>query len=304
MTDRLARLVLRLYPLAFQRRYGEEMHALLEQEPPRARTVLDLLRAALLAHLHSSAAPAAFVDPADRVRASTSGVLLCWIFFAGAGFAFYKTTEDAPFSAAGHAHPLLRDAHLVVQAVAIIASAAVVLGALPLIAVAVSHARRERRLRVVGLPLLPVIVFGALTAVAVLIAHAQPSHHTSAAGYGAAVVWGVAGLGCGAACAMACRAALFAIPVAPSRLRHALASGTLVTIAMFAIMCATTVYAVGLMVDASQLAASANGPFRVLSTGASLIMQVIVMVVVSALAATATRRGWRVTSQLNTSAST
>ena len=36
MTARLARLVLRLYPLAFQRRYGEEMHALLEQEPPRA----------------------------------------------------------------------------------------------------------------------------------------------------------------------------------------------------------------------------------------------------------------------------
>ena len=77
------------------------------------------------------------------MRASISGVLLCWVFFAAAGFAYYKTTEDLPFSAAGHAHPLLRDAHLAVQAVALIASAAVVLGALPLIVAALARARRE-----------------------------------------------------------------------------------------------------------------------------------------------------------------
>jgi hypothetical protein len=42
------------------------------------------------------------VDPVDRVRASTGGVLACWVVFAASGFAFYKTTEDAPFSAAGY----------------------------------------------------------------------------------------------------------------------------------------------------------------------------------------------------------
>src|SRR6202020_699325 len=136
MTVRLARFALSLYPLAYRRRYGEEMPARLEDEPPRARTVLDLLKGALVAHLRARNAPAGAVDPADRVRASASGVLMCWVLFAAAGFGFYKTTEDQPFSDAGHVHPLLRDAHLAVQAVAVIASAAVVLGALPLIAVA------------------------------------------------------------------------------------------------------------------------------------------------------------------------
>jgi hypothetical protein len=299
VTGRLARWALRLYPLAFQRRYGPEMRALLEQERPRPRAVLDLLRGALIAHLQPPAAAQGWADPADRVRASTSGVLLCWIVFAAAGFGYYKTTEDAPFSAAGDAHPLLRDAHLAVQAVALITSAAVVLGALPLIAAAVAHARREHRLRrVLGSPLSPLAAFAGLTVVAVLIAHAQSPHYTSAAGYAAAIVWWMAGLGCAAACAAACRAALFATPVTPARLRYALASGTLVTIGMLAIAIASTVYAVALILDASRLAGSANGPFQVLSTAASLIIQVIVMVAMSALAGTATRRGWRVSGEL------
>ena len=38
MTAKLARLTLRLYPHAFQRRYGDEMRALLSSRPPaRAR---------------------------------------------------------------------------------------------------------------------------------------------------------------------------------------------------------------------------------------------------------------------------
>ena len=69
--------------------------------------MLDLIRGALVAHLHPHNAPPGAVDAADRVRASASGVLMCWVLFAAAGFAFYKTTEDPPFSAAGHAHPLL-----------------------------------------------------------------------------------------------------------------------------------------------------------------------------------------------------
>jgi hypothetical protein len=95
----LARRVLALHPLAFRRRYGQEMRALLEQTPARAATVLDLLRGALVAHLRPPAAVAGFVAPADRVRASASAVLACWVAFAAAGFGFYKTTEDGSFSA-------------------------------------------------------------------------------------------------------------------------------------------------------------------------------------------------------------
>lgn len=289
VTQRVARHTLRLYPLAYQRRYGEEMHALLEDRPPRARTVLDLLEGVARAHLHPTDAPADAVEAGERVRASMSGVLLCWVFFAAAGFGYYKTTEDQPFSLAGHAHPLLRDAHLTVQALALIASATVVLGALPLILSALAQARRDASLRrTVALPFLPVLVFGALTAGVIALAHA------SAGGSGLAVAWGIAGFACGTTCVLACRTALFEANVPASRLRAALAAGTLVTLAMLAIAAATAIYAIAVTVDASHLAAEPNGPFQLISVTVSLILQLIVMVGAGGLATVATVRGWRV----------
>ena len=220
-------------------------------------------------------------------------VLLCWVFFAAAGFGYYKTTEDAPFSAAGHAHPLLRDAHLAVQAIAVIASATVVLGALPLIVKALSQARREASLRrMVAIPFVPVILFGALTAVVIALAH------SSSGGPGVAVAWWIAGLVCGTTCVLACRAALFSTPVPVRLLRAELVAGTLVTLAMLVIAAATAVYALALGADASRLAAEANGPFQVLSVTASLILQLVVMVGAGALASVATVRAWRVERQL------
>ncbi len=297
----LARQTLRLYPLAYQHRYGEEMRALIEDGPARPTTVLDLLRGALLAHLRPADAPAGAVDPADRVRATASGVLMCWIFFAAAGFGFYKSTEDYPFVIAGHAHPLLRDAHLAVQAVAVIASAAVVVGALPLIAAAVAQAHREpSRRRAVLLPLIPMVVFLLITGAFVALAHAYGPDHSTGVGHGAAVVWGIAGIGCGVTCVLACRAALFATPTPASRLRVALLAGTLVTLAMVAIAAATATCAIALSLDASELAGEPNGPFGLLSVSASLILQVIVMLAAGALAATATVRGWRAENQIGT----
>ena len=298
-TARLAHLALRLYPLAYQRRYGEEMRALLEDSPPRVRNALDLLRGAARAHLRPADAPAGTVDAADRLRASTSGVLLCWVFFASAGFGYYKSTEDQPFSLAGHAHSLLRDAHLAVQALALIASAAVVLGALPLIVRALARARKDPALRRrVTLASLPLIVFGALTAAVIAIAHTQGPNQTSNVGSGIATLWGIAGLACATTCVLGCRAALFSTPVPAARLRAALAAGTLVTLAMLAIALATAVYAIALAADASHLAAEPNGPFQVMSVTASLIVQFIVMAAAGVLAATATRRGWRAQTQL------
>jgi hypothetical protein len=289
----LACQALRLYPLAYQRRYGEEMRALLEERPPSAGTVLDLLKGAARAHLRPGDVPAGLVAPAERVRSSASGVLLCWVLFAAAGFGYAKTTEDQPFSLAGHAHPLLRDAHLAVQAVALIASAAVVLGALPLILSALGQARREPSFRrTVALPFLPLLVFGAVTAVVIALPH------NSAVGSGVAVVWGIAGLACATTCVLACRNALFATQVPAAWLRVALAAGTVVTFAMVGIAVATAVYAIVLSADVSHIAAEPNGPFQVLSVTASLIIQLVVMVGAGALASIATVRAWRVERQL------
>jgi hypothetical protein len=302
MTRRLARLALWLYPLAFRRRYGQEMGVLLDQTPPRALAVIDLLRGALAAHLRPTATVDGLVDCTDRMRASASGVRACWVVFAAAGFGFYKTTEDTPFTAAGHAHPLLGDAHVAVQALALAASAAVVVGALPLIIAALAQARRQPSLRfAMSLPPLAVLLFAGLTGVLVLVAHSEHSHHTTTAGGSAFIAWGLAGLGCGGVCVVASHSALFAVPLSRWRLVTALACGTLVTAAMAAMAFATALYAIALPVDAPQLAGTPNGPLQLVSTGASLVAQLIIMVLAAMLALTTTRRGWRAIGGLRTS---
>lgn len=294
VTAWLARRALDLYPLAYRRRYGEEMRALLEDQPPTARTVRDLLRGVLLAHLRPAGAPAGAVDAPDRIRLTASGVLICWVVFAAAGFGFYKATEDHAFSAVGNTHPLLRDAHLAIQALALIASAAVVLGALPLIAAAFAHAREDRGVRrTIVIAFAPLVAFAALTAAVIAIAQTHLASHPTDVGNGLAVVWGIAGLVAGLTCVQACRAALFATPVSPARLRAALAAGTVVTATMLTIAAATALYAVALAVDASQLAGTPTGPFGALSTGASLVLAVLLMVGAGALALTTTVRGWQ-----------
>ena|ERR1700680_1749322 len=74
-----------------------------------------------------------------------------------------ETTADAPFTAAGHAHPLLGDAHVSVQALALVASGPC-WSALPLIIAALAQARRQPSLRfVVSLPPLAILLFAYLT---------------------------------------------------------------------------------------------------------------------------------------------
>jgi hypothetical protein len=294
MSAWLARQTLRLYPLAYRRRYGEEMSALLEDRPPDSRAVLDLMIGALRAHMRPGDAAGA-VDARERVRLSASGILLCWVFFAAAGFGYYKTTEDLPFSTAGHAHPVLRDAHLAVQALALIATGAVLLGALPLILSALARARHSPSMRrLVARPLRPVLLFAALTAAFIAAAHAHGPNHPTDAGGALAVAWAVAGLACGTACVLRCRAALFSTPAPASWLRASLTAGAVVTLAMLSIALATAIYAITLAADAPALAAEPNGPFQVLSVTASLILEVAMMVGAATLATIATVRGWRV----------
>src|SRR6185437_5655297 len=73
---RSGRLALALYPLAYRRRYGDEMAALVEDSGPSSAAVLDLLRGAARAHLHPEPAVAAEVAPDERRRLGLAAVLL------------------------------------------------------------------------------------------------------------------------------------------------------------------------------------------------------------------------------------
>ncbi len=300
MMRRLSQLTLRLYPLAFRRRYEPEMRALLDETPPRAATVLDLLLGALAAHLRPPRAAADLVGGADRIRASASAQLACWVVFAAAGFGFYKTTEDASFTIAAHAHPLLGVTHAAVQVLAVVASAAVLAGALPLIAAALARARRQPSLRpLVAVPVLAVALFAGLTGALVVLAHSPHAQRPTAVGGVAFIAWGVAGLACGGACVWAARTVLFALPLSRRRLLMAFSYGTLVSAAMAAITLATLLYTAALAADAPSLAATSNGPLQAISTAGSLAVQLLVMACAAALAAITTSRGRGVVGQLD-----
>jgi hypothetical protein len=299
VTKRLAQIGLSLYPLAFRRRYGEEMRELLEKRPATFLTVLDVWRGALLAHVRPPAGIAEQLDPADRVRASASGVLACWVAFAAAGAWFANTTEDGPFSVAGYRHILLSGSHEIVQVLAIAASLLVLAGAAPLVVAALAEARRRPALRlIVSLPPLAVLLFAGLTGLLAALAHREHSQGPGTLGGLALIAWALAGLACGAVCVVASRRALFAAHVSRGPLLRAYACGTLLTAAMAMITLAVCLYAIALMVDSAHLAASANGPLQLVSTSASLIVQMTVMAGATVLAWTSTGRGWNAAWQL------
>jgi hypothetical protein len=299
MSTRLARLVLSLYPLAFRRRYGEEMQALLVDCPPEPRGLLDLLRGALTEHLRPAPGLSENMDVDARLRLGLAGTLACWVLFATAGFAFYNTSEDHPFIAAGDAHPLLGGAHIVVQALAALASAAVIAGALPLVYFALRQAHRQRsRLRaIVGVPIAAVLAFILITAVLVRIANSHQSlaysHPSSDLAQATFLAWGVVGLLCGGVCVLAARKALFGIGVARAWLIGALWSATFVSMAMIAMACATALYTIALMLDAPGLTGEGNGPFQLVSVGVSLVIVTVAMTLFAALAVSSVGRTWR-----------
>lgn len=65
------RALLRLYPRQWRQRYGDELGALLEEEPLKAAAVVDVLRGALDAHLHPE-----LVRPALVAATGSGGIRL------------------------------------------------------------------------------------------------------------------------------------------------------------------------------------------------------------------------------------
>lgn len=292
MSARLTRLALALYPLAYRRRYGEEMAALVEDQGASPRAALDLARGAVRAHLRPEPAVTATVDRADRMRLGISAVFLCWILFAAAIFAFAKTTEDPEFRAAASAHPVLGGAHLALQLFAVLASAALLLGAAPLVALALGQARRRpgvRRAVLLALGCIGVLVVA--TAAVVLVANHDPAPSDGVRG-ALLAGWVGVGIACALGCAVAARRGLFVAALPDGVLRLAAGCATVVAVSMLAIALATLLYLFGLVAAATDLASMPNGPFGMPDVRLSLLLLVGVMVAAAVPAALGARRSW------------
>jgi hypothetical protein len=293
VSARLARLALALYPLAYRRRYGEEMEALVEDQGASPRAVADLARGALRAHVRPEPAVRGSLRREDRVRLGVSAVLFCWVLFTLAGLALYKTTEGRSFEGLGGAPGLLGVARVGIQILAAAGSAAVVLGAAPLVVAALRQAgARPAARRAVLLAGGCVTTFVGVTVGLVVVAATKPhfSPDIEALVLGA---WALLAAACGLGCALAARRGLFAIAVPRRTLAFAAACATVVAAAMVGIALLTLLYLVDLVADAPGLASSPNGPLAEPNARHSLLIQLVVMVAVAIPATLAAARAWR-----------
>jgi hypothetical protein len=290
---RLARLALALYPLAYRRRYGEEMAALVEDQGASPRAVADLARGAVRAHLRPEPAVAGTLERDDRVRLGVSAVLLCWALFAAAIFAFAKTTEEPAFRAAASAHVVLGDAHLALQLFFVLASAAFLLGAAPLVVIALAQAQERPGVRRAALAAVGwVAVLIAATAALVLVANHAPAP-SEAARTALLIGWVCVAIACALGCALAARRGLFATAMPAPALRIAAACAAVVAAAMVGIALATLAYLIGLITTATALASTPNGPLGTPDVRISLLLLLAVMVAAAVPAALGAKRAWR-----------
>jgi len=155
---RLARMALALYPPSWRARYGDEVHALL-QESGGLRDVASLAWRALPAWIWP---PAHLHDRPARMRASLSTGLLAWSFLTGLGLVFAQLTQFQGFHPAGH--PIIKVSYLVFDAALALSIAAAGLGGLPLWLLMLRRAHREHRRRDVAYLLLPLIAPAAFLA--------------------------------------------------------------------------------------------------------------------------------------------
>jgi hypothetical protein len=180
---------------------------------------------------------------------------------------------------------------------AILGTAAVVLGAAPLVVAALGQARRRgparESVRAAGaLAVGCAAVLGASTAALVIVAQAgaAPPEGVDAV---ILALWTGLALACGIGCAVAARRGLFAITVPPDVLRFSRACAVIVVLVMAGIALATAVYLLALVLDAPGLAGQGNGPLGILSVGASLGLQLVAMIAVCVPAVVSAARGSR-----------
>jgi hypothetical protein len=268
------------------------MRVLLAEQRIHARTLLDLVRAAADAHLHPGSLVAA---PAERARNTVGAALGCWVAFVVSGAGFAQLTEEHAFGAAGTAHPVLGVARLAVTVIAGLATATVVLAGRRLIAEVLREARTgPRSLRYAAYaPLLAVAAFTAATGGLAWVAGPGGAQAHSAAAWITLLAWFAIGLGGAVVCALAPRAALRLSHPTPRALRSGVRGAVVLTAALVSMTSASAVYAVAVTVDAPSLATAATGPFGLISTTIALSIVVVLMALISALAATTSLRGLR-----------
>ena len=148
----LARAALALYPPSWRARYGDAVHALLDESGGGLRAVASVAWRALPAWIWP---PAHLFDRPARIRASLATGLMAWSFLTGLGLVFAQLTQFQGFRPPGH--PIIPWAYVTFDAALALSISTAGLGGLPLWLLMLRRALRERRRRDTVYLLLPLI---------------------------------------------------------------------------------------------------------------------------------------------------
>ncbi len=287
---RMACALLLLYPQAHRERYGDELRAVLEQDPVTFGTLFDLICGALDAYLHPGTLLA---TPARRMRGTVSAALSLWIALVVVGAGFAKTTEDVPFRTAESAHPVLGAAHLAIVVLAVVAAGVVAVAGAPVAISILRQAWSERSRSLRRALVAPLVALAGIIAALASLKAVLPgtvSGNGTSLGHAAGILFFALVLVVAGVFALSGRSAIHSARL--GRLQLALAAGGAWLLArlMAAIALATALYAVLLDVYASQLEAVPNSPLQI-ATSVCLLVEVGAMVLIGMLALVTTRRG-------------
>jgi hypothetical protein len=178
--ERVAGVLVRLYPRAWRDRYGDELLDLLAAAPVTSPMLLDLARGALDARLHLHQLLKGPARMTTRMRSVAITTFAAWLLFCFAASGVAKSTEDLAFTDAGHAHPVVAATRLVAGIAFGLSLTAVVVGGLPLLAAVARQAWRRRDRSALGLLAVPPAAAITVLAPTVLLGrvHVGPTRST------------------------------------------------------------------------------------------------------------------------------
>ena len=289
---RVGAALLVLYPEPWRARYGEELGALLEDDPPSSRGLASLLSGAVGAHLRPRSCWHTGVSPTTRMRLSVGALFACWMLISVTGSAFAKETEH--FDPIEHEHLLLSAARDMITAGAVIGAIEVALGGLPLVWHALRTAASERDRRLALQIASPALAGGLLIAAGAVLVRIGPSRHGA---FPAAFVLetllplSVGALACALVGALAPKAVMKRAEPPAALLGIAAWSGQLLTVAILLVTLGLALYVPALW-SVGGAGTSASAPFG-LSTRAMLCLALAAAVLACGPALLASTRARR-----------
>ena len=172
--------LLRLYPRAWRDRYGAEVAELLQHHRITLWTALDILLGALDAHVHPDLLPGRLTSMAHRIRTGEIAVFCAFVLFCLAWLPLTLVRDPLPvWKAATGTHPELLTLLDLLDFAGLIATLAVLVGGVPILASALVQAARMRRWRLLLLFAAPLL---AIVVLAVYVVLALPASGTRQSG--------------------------------------------------------------------------------------------------------------------------